>query len=268
LPVRLPSRILTRSCKESPQTMSSHQIPNPVDHGSLRIRPEAAAELGDGVMAALAVPAEFRRLATEYPILFRFDSESRSFSALALFGFEPGENLYLEDGRWEASCKPLAMAVQPFLIGRSREGQRSAQVHVDMDHPRIATGQEGIPVFDAGGKPTPYIDGIADMLGALDEGYRASADFMAALDRHDLLEPFSMDVTLDNGASHRMVGYHLVHEERVRNLEPGVLAELHAAGHLEPIYMALASIGNLAKLVRRKSRRQAPAAHARNAAQA
>ena len=112
------------------------------------------------------------------------------------------------------------------------------------------------------------IDGIADMVGALDEGYRASADFMAALDRHDLLEPFSMDVTLDNGASHRMVGYHLVHEERVRNLEPGVLAELHAAGHLEPIYMALASIGNLAKLVRRKSRRQAPAAHARNAAHA
>ena len=53
-----------------------------------------------------------------------------------------------------------------------------------------------------------------------------------------------------------MVGYHLVHEERVRNLEPGVLAELHAAGHLEPVYMALASLGNLAKLVRRKSARQ------------
>lgn len=236
--------------------MTSHQILNPADHGTLRIRPGAGADMGDGVMASLAVPAEFRRLATEYPILFRFDGESRTFSALALFGFEPGENLFVGDGRWDASVRPLAMAVQPFLIGRSRDGEGPAQVHVDMAHPRIATDGEGMPVFDEGGKPTPYLESIADMLGALDEGYRAGADFMAALARYDLLEPFSMDVTLDNGASHRMVGYHLVHEERVRNLEPGVLAELHAAGHLEPIYMALASLGNLAKLVRRKSARQ------------
>jgi hypothetical protein len=93
------------------------------------------------------------------------------------------------------------------------------------------------------------------MLGALDEGYRASGEFYAALDRYDLLEPFSMDVTLDNGASHRLVGYHLVNEDKLRALEPGVLAELHRDGHLEPIFMALASLGNLAKLVRRKNRR-------------
>ncbi|MEY4722353.1 MAG: hypothetical protein RIQ46_2078, partial [Pseudomonadota bacterium] len=73
--------------------MTSHQILNPADHGTLRIRPGAGAELGDAVMASIAVPAEFRRLACEYPILFRHDSASRGFSALALFGFEPGENL-------------------------------------------------------------------------------------------------------------------------------------------------------------------------------
>ena len=233
--------------------MNSHQILNPTDHGNLRIRVGAGTGLGDGVMASLAVPAEFRRLACEYPILFRYDAERQSFSALALFGFEPGENLYIEEGRWMASCRPLSMSVQPFLIGRSRDGQGPAQVHIDMAHPRVAADGEGMAVFDAEGKPTPYLDEVADMLGALDEGYRAGADFFAALDRHNLLEPFSMDVTLESGASHRMVGYHLIHEEMVRNLEPGVLAELHAAGHLEPIFMALASLGNLAKLVRRKS---------------
>lgn len=93
------------------------------------------------------------------------------------------------------------------------------------------------------------------MLGALDEGYQASGEFYAALDRHDLLEPFSMDVSLDNGASHRLVGYHLVNEERLRALDPAALAELHSAGQLEPIYMSLTSLGNLGKLVRRKNRR-------------
>jgi hypothetical protein len=234
--------------------MSDHQILTAADHGTLRIRTEADAALGDAVMASLAVPAEFRRLACEYPILFRFDAASRAFSALALFGFEPGENLYLVDGRWDAGTRPLSMLVQPFLVGRTRDGEGPSQVHVDMGHPRISRTGEGTRVFDDAGQPSPLLEQVAAMLGALDEGYRASGDFFAALDRYELLEPFSMDVALDNGAMHRLVGYHLVNEERLRDLEPAVLTELHAAGYLEPIYMALASVGNLARLVRAKNR--------------
>lgn len=235
--------------------MSNHQILNPADHGALKIKTEAGAALGDGVSASLVVPAEFQRLACEYPILFQFDRERSAYSALALFGFEPGENLYVEDDRWESACKPLAMAVQPFLVGRSQSGEGPAQVHVDMAHPRVSSGAEGIRVFDDQGQPTPYLAEVAEMIGALDDGYRASGDFFAALARYDLLEPFSMDVTLASGAMHRMVGYHLINEERLAGLEPGVLAELHRSGHLGPIYMAIASLGNLGKLVRRKNRR-------------
>lgn len=236
--------------------MTSHQILNPADHGALRVRADAAPELGDGVMSCMVVPTEFRRLAPEYPILFRYDGESRSFSAMALFGFEGGENLFLEGGRWDAASRPFAMAVQPFLVGRPQAGQGAGQVHIDMAHPRVTmAGAEGVRVFDDAGQPSPWLEEIAGMLGALDEGYRASGAFYAALDRHDLLEPFSMDVTLDNGASHRLVGYHLINEEKLGTLDPAALAELHGAGHLELVYMALASLGNLGKLVRRKNRR-------------
>lgn len=237
--------------------MSNHQILTAADHGNLRILTDAAPERGDAVMASLAVPPEFRRLALEYPILFRFDHARQAFAALALFGFEPGENLFLENGRWEAVSRPLSMTVQPFLVGRPREPGGPSQVHVDMGHPRISPGGEGVRVFDEAGQPTPYLEQVASMLGALDEGWQASADYFTALDRHELLEPFSMDVTLDNGAQHRLVGYHLVNEERLRDLAPEALAELHAAGHLEPTYMAMASVGNLARLVRRKNRRLA-----------
>lgn len=235
--------------------MTRHEVLNPADHAALHIRMGAGPELGDGVNACLTVPSEFRRLACEYPILFRYDPARRRFGSLALFGFEEGENLFVENGRWDASCRPLAMAVQPFLVGRPRDGQGPSQVHVDMGHPRIASNAEGLAVFDAAGQPTPYLEEIAGMLGALDEGYRASDEFYAALDRYDLLEPFSMDVPLAGGAVHSMVGYHLINEDRLRALESGMLAELHGAGHLEPIYMALASLGNLGKLVRRKNRR-------------
>ncbi|PKB14507.1 SapC protein [Novosphingobium kunmingense] len=235
--------------------MTQHQILNPADHRDLRIRTEAGAELGDGEMAALAVPAEFRRLACEYPILFRHDAQAGTFSALALLGFEPGENLYLDGGKWDAAHRPLAMAIRPFLVGRPHEAAGASQVHIDMGHARIARDGEGVRVFDNNGAPTPYLDDIIGQLGALDEGFRASGAFFAALDRYDLLEPFSMDVTLDNGAEHRLVGYHLINEERLAALEPALLAELRDAGFLEAIYMAIASLGNLGKLVRRKNRR-------------
>ncbi|MEQ1498826.1 MAG: SapC family protein [Novosphingobium sp.] len=235
--------------------MSQHQILTPEAHAQLRIRAEAGTDLGDGVMAALAVPAEFRRLACEFPLLFRRDPATASWSALALLGFEPGENLYLDGTRWDAACRPLSLAVQPFLIGRPAQGDGPAQVHIDMAHPRIAAGDEGIRVFDGEGRPTPFLEEAIEMLGALDDGYRASTDFFAAVERYELLEPFSMDVTLDSGAMHRLVGYNIVNEEALAALEPGILAELYAAGHLGPLYFAVASLGNLGKLVRRKNRK-------------
>ncbi len=235
--------------------MSNHQILNPADHGSLRVRTEAGAELGDAVMASLVVPQEFRRLACEYPILFRHDPAGKSFSALALLGFEEGENLFLEGDQWRATLRPLSIAIRPFLVGRPREDGAPGQVHIDLDHPRASTTGEGTLVFDETGRPTPFLEEVAAMLGALDEGYRASGAFFAALDRYDLIEPFAMDVAMPDGGQHRLVGYHLINEDKLAALEPGALAELHRDGHLLPAYAALISLGNLAKLARRKAER-------------
>ncbi|MFM1886661.1 MAG: hypothetical protein RL026_1818 [Pseudomonadota bacterium] len=231
-----------------------HSILDAEQHRGLRIRTGAGPALGDGVMSCLAVPAEFRRLACDYPLLFHFDARIRRFGAVALFGFAPGENLYLEDGQWNASCRPLAMAVAPFLVGRRADGQGPAQIHIDLGHPRVSQDGEGQRVFDDTGQPTPFLEEAGNMLAALDEGYQRSTDFFLALAQHDLLEPFSMDVSAADGGQHRLVGYHLIDEDKLRALEPSAVAGLHTAGHLEPLYMALASLGNLAALVARKNR--------------
>lgn len=237
--------------------MSRHVILNCDEHSGLRIRTEHSAELGDAVMASFTVPLEFRRIQHDFPILFRRDDESGRFSALALLGFESGENLFLEGDRWIADYKPLAMAIQPFLVGRSAGGETPLQVHIDLDHPRISTSGEGVLLFDLSRRPTPFLDQISDMLDQLDAGYRASGDFFAALERYDLLEPFALDVELPGGSKQRLVGYHLINEEKLRALEPGAIAALHSEGHLMPIFMALASLSNLPKLVELKSRRDA-----------
>jgi hypothetical protein len=237
--------------------MTSHVTLSSKEHRDIRIRGGASAELGDAVMACITVPSEFRRVQNEFPILFRRDLDSGRFSALVLFGFENGENLFLDDGRWDASYRPLALSIQPFLIGRAQDGDES-EVHIDLQHKRVAQAdEEGLRAFDADGRPTPYLESVMGGLDELDQGYRSSADFFAALERYELLEPFSFDVELRDGSSHRLVGYHLIDEEKLRALEPGAINELHSADYLMPIFMALASLSNLARLVERKNQRLA-----------
>lgn len=237
--------------------MSNHAVLTAEAHQSLRVRAEYGADLGDAVMACITVPEEFRRVQAEYPILFRLDLERDAFTALALFGFENGENLFLEGGRWDARYRPLAMAIQPFLIGGGAGDGDDRQVHIDLDSPRIAPGEEGVRVFDEEGKPTPYLEAIAGKLGELHAGYQSSAAFFAALKRHDLLEPMSLEITLDDGSSNRLVGFHIVNEDRLRVLDGAALGALHADGHLMPIFMAVASLGKLEALIARKNRRVA-----------
>jgi len=240
--------------------MSTHAILTAETHRDLRVRTDRGAEFGDGVMCCVTVPDEFRRVQNEYPILFRLNPERDSFAAMAMFGFEDGENLFLDHGQWEARYVPLAIAIQPFLIGRPHGDSAERQVHLDIASPRIAdTGASagGVAAFDTDGQPSPYLRDVMEKLGHLDQGYARSVAFFDALRRHDLLEPLAVELPLADGSVNRLVGFHAINEERLRALEPAAIAELHGAGHLMPIFMALASLSNLDTLLLRKNRRLA-----------
>lgn len=236
--------------------MADHQIVNNTQHCDVRVHTAPGAEHGDGVMTTLVTPHEFRRAQSEFPIVFRRNQQDSSFAALALFGFENGENLFLNGNSWEARYRPLSLAIQPFLIGRHPDASEGeGQVHIDMEHPRVSRSGEGTRLFDEDGGTTPYLEQIAGMLGELHTGYQAQGDFFAALERHRLLEPFTLDVPLSDGSKHSLVGFHTIDENRLRSLDGDALGELHAADHLMPVFMAMASLSHFSELVRRKDAR-------------
>jgi hypothetical protein len=238
--------------------MSGHQLLTGETHRPVRIRTDHGTALGDAVMYALVVPSEFRQVQAEYPILFRMNVERDGYHAFALLGFENGENLFLNGNRWEARHRPLAIDIQPFLIGGTAEEQGDKQIHIDMNHARIASDTDAsVRVFDDTGRPTPFLESIAEKLGALDEGYREAAGFFAALREHDLIEPMTLEITLDDGSTNRLVGFHVVSESRLQALDGAALARLQEADHLLPIFMAVASLGRVGDLIARKNQRNA-----------
>lgn len=235
----------------------THAVVSPEDHRNLRVLTDRGAAMGDAVMSCVTVPDEFRRVQNEYLILFRKDAARDEFTALTMFGFEAGENLYIDDHRWDARYLPLAMEIQPFLIGGAPGDTEAKQVHIDLASPRIARGDEGVRLFGDDGRHSPYLEAMIDRLGALDAAYEATPAFFAALKRHELLEPMSLDIPLDDGTTNRLVGFHVIDEDRLHDLDAAALADLHATDHLLPIFMAVASLSNLGALVGRKNRRVA-----------
>lgn len=229
--------------------MARHVLLNNIDHAGLRVDRSRSVALGDGVMHAPIIPAEFRNVQSCYPIVFRAAADG-AFQPVALFGLREGQNLFLSEGRWDAAYLPLSVERQPFMIGRDGEG---LMVHVDLDSPRLSTGQ-GEPVFREHGGTSEYLDRITSALLALHEGLQATPAFVEALARHRLLESFVLDIDFGDGTQGRLAGFHAIAEERLRALDAEAVAALHRDGHLEPVYMAVASLGHLRTLIDKAGR--------------
>lgn len=235
--------------------MTRYALLNNVDHHDLRIDCRRAAALGDALMCVPTFPAEFRELQAHYPIVFGHDGQS-SLVPLALFGLREAENLFLSDEGegWDATYVPLAVERQPFLIGVDVEG--TPMIHIDLESPRVGN-ERGEAVFREYGGNTDYLDRVASVLRSLHEGRQAAADFVSVLQHHRLLEPFVLSAQLASGAPLRLAGLQVLNEERLRELDGSVLDDLHRRGHVEAIYMALASMSRFRDLIERANRRHA-----------
>lgn len=237
--------------------MANHVLLNNVDHKDLRVVDTRSAALGDDVMRTITFPNEFRSIQAHYPIVFGKEPESGKFQAMALFGFEEKENLFLSEDGWDATYIPLTIERQPFLIGfqRKSEGGEVTQqtvIHIDMNSPRISKS-DGERVFLEHGGYTEFLNRINAVLGTINDGFESNEAFVDALLANDLLESFTLDVELNDGTEYRLSGFYTIDEEKLRALDGEALSKLSSDGHLLPIYMVVASMSNFRDLIKRRN---------------
>lgn len=228
--------------------MANTVLLNNVDHKDLRVITQRGAEYGDNVMFAVTFPAEFRNLQAHYPIVFRKSPDGTTFQPLALFGLQEGQNLFLRRQGWDATYLPLAIERLPFFIGVSDE---EMVVHVDLDSPRISATQ-GEAVFLTHGGTSEFLERMNSVLLAIHQGLQSTPAFIAALLAHDLLESFVFDIELADGSQNRLAGFYTINEERLNALSGSALERLCEAGHLQAVYMAIASLSQFRALIERQ----------------
>lgn len=233
---------------------------NPELHKSLRIVTERGAKFGDDVHIVDVFPSEFRSLMAYYPVVFSKSAETGRFVSASIFGFEPGENLFVSGDVWDAPYVPLNIRRQPFYVqaGEAPAGSDSRPAHpiiaLDTDSKRIQL-HDGEALFQANGEETEFLKGVHEMLARVIQGSAVSMAFSEKLQSLNLIEQLDFDIKFDNGTTRSMQGLYIVSEEKLRELPTDDVVALHASGYLGAIYAMIASLSQIGALIVRKNRK-------------
>ena len=236
--------------------MTKHAVLNNVDHHDLCVIRERSAEFGDNVMCAQLLPQEFRDAQNDYPIFFHKNEKTGKFLPYAMFGLQENENLYLEEGSWNATYLPFLVERGPFSIGLQQKSNDESElvISIDLDHPRVSRSR-GEALFLPQGGYTSYLNRISYILKAINAGVVESEAFVEDLLKHDLLEPFALEVDLSDGSRHRLEGFYTLNEKNLINLSGDALEDLSRKFFLPAAYMVIASMSNIRKLIQKKTQR-------------
>lgn len=230
-----------------------------VTHKDLRVIRDYAKIPGYDVNVARVFPGEFIQLQTEYPLFFMRNKDEGNFEPIALLGFADHENLYLSGQGWDAGYVPLSIERQPFLIGFQRQmvdgvPTEAPVVHIDMDHPSVSE-TEGERVFLPHGGESPLLERITSVLMTIHQGHEAAKSLSEILVGMELIESLTLEVALKDGSTESLKGLYTINEDRLQGLNASALEALHKKGHLRDVYMMLASLPNVSRLIERKNQR-------------
>jgi hypothetical protein len=210
------------------------------------------------VNAVNVIPREFPRLLAHYPIFYTKNTETGRFEPSALLGFQPRENLFFVDGRWDVAYVPLQIQRQPFsLISRRAEDSEgkppSLDVALDLSQ-TVQAPEGGERLFLEDGQPTKFLQHITSILSALVTGTKEAHEFTGRLAELDLIEPVQIGIEFVNGSETKLQGLYWIAAAALKALPAAQLAELRDREFLEWMYFQMASVAHVSALVARKNR--------------
>ena len=238
--------------------MPNIQFLDRVIHRTVRVHEEKALSVGRDTTMCLVTFNEIFRLVLEYPIVFTKDGDSGQYVCVALFGVDPGENLFWRDGRWNAEYLPLNIARQPFSLDVTGddgavEGSAKLVTCIDVENPGVQS-TEGQRLFDDGGKETPYLVYKQGLLAELASGEIRSNQFVQRMVQLDLVRPIQLELKGPGLDPRKITGLYSIDELKMRSLADGVLTVLNASGHLRAAFAMLSSLGHLQIQAQRAAR--------------
>ncbi|WP_157995036.1 SapC family protein [Peristeroidobacter soli] len=218
------------------------------EHRELKIRADRVEADAARQHLIPIVVSEFRKAATQYPIVFAKHPDTGRFAPYVLSGLDVQENLFWTGTGLDVAYVPLNVRRQPFYVGSENV------LCIDLDHAAV-DGAGTRTLVNADGSDSAYLKEILAVLGELVTGRTATEQFIAAVLSLDLLAPIVLDIVLDDGTPLQVQGLYGLDEERFRQLATAEVTRLWQAGQLDLIYAVMVASGQIFNLIRLKNQR-------------
>ncbi len=205
--------------------------------------------------AVLMASIEFAEAAREYPIVF-IRGQDQKMRPVALLGVRSGENLFVdEEGKWDARYIPAFVRRYPFVMA---EGGAQGQLIVCIDENCPALNMEhGELLVDGEGRLQPRMTETMQFLQNFQQEFARTELLTAQLDELGLFVPQGARFDTPMGESFQLNDFFLIDEAKFGQIADDKLPQLFRSGALGMVYLHLASLGNMRKLLDRLSARSA-----------
>jgi hypothetical protein len=174
-----------------------------------------------------------------------FITQADTFSLVAIQGLQPGQNLCVApNGRWLVGYIPAVYRSYPFAAARAADG---TQVLCFDENSGLLTQSDGEAFYDVDGELTQNVREIVEFFGEVTQNRSATERICAALQRHQLIQPWQIKIQ-DDAGEHVINGLYQVDEAALNALSPVAFQELRETGALPVAYCQLLSMQHVQRL--------------------
>jgi len=231
-----------------------------------KVKLPAPGQLPSFTQSLNAIPVsytEFNVAHRDYPIVFSSGDDGKTFAPVAVLGLQAQENLFVLDDGWVPGVYvPAYVRRYPFCMARvtlDNVEQAERLICVEKDN-IVETG--GVPMFGDTQEPLAPWKEIEKLLEEYEADLERTKEMCGILADYGLLEPFTMQATLNAGGSMHLTGMFRVDEKKIEFLNASQHKNLIKKGVMSKIYIHLLSLDNFGRLLDRKVGRAAPVAEA------
>ncbi len=215
-------------------------------HGDWSVEASGTFAFARGINSVPLMAAEIAAAAREYCIVFAGQEEA--LMPAVVLGVRDGENAFLDaHDRWRASYVPAFVRRYPFVFASNDDG-KTFTLCIDEDFAGCNTEGRGERLFDESGAETKYLEKVVDFVKQYQVEHQRTRTFCNRLRELDLLESVQAQIKTPDGRQFNVGGFFAVGRDRLKRLEPAVLAGLAKDDVLEVIYAHLQSMRNFQQL--------------------
>lgn len=197
---------------------------------------------------------EFPIASRDYPLVFISGDQGKTVTPMLVTGLAAQQNLFVMwDNTWDRRAYlPAYVRRYPFCMTRVMIDGTEAPERVACVEKR-AINDKGEKLFDDKGSPTAEWEARQKLLFEYEADLARTEEMCRLLTQHQLLEPFTMQATPDQGEPIQLTGMFRVSEEKIALLDAAVLKDLTLKGVLGRIYAHLISLDNFQRVLVRST---------------